>query len=88
MKRHEFIGLVGGAVASPLVARAQQATMPVVGFLNVESPQAYGPMAAAFRQGLKETGYVDGQTSQSNTAGRRDEANGWGRWRPIWFVVR
>jgi len=61
MKRRESIAVICGAAAWPFVARAQRTAMPVVGFLNVESPQAYGPMAAAFRQGLKESGYVEGQ---------------------------
>ena len=61
MRRREFIMLVGSAVAWPLVARAQQPGLPVIGFLSGDSPGDNSPSVEAFRQGLKETGYVEGR---------------------------
>jgi putative tryptophan/tyrosine transport system substrate-binding protein len=61
MKRREFITLLGGAVAWPLAARAQQAAMPMVGFLGSSSATEWSPLVTTFQRGLKENGYVEAE---------------------------
>lgn len=61
MRRRDFITLAGSAAAWPLGARANPFAMPVIGFLGSASPQSYTHVVTAFRQGLKQTGYIEGQ---------------------------
>jgi putative tryptophan/tyrosine transport system substrate-binding protein len=61
MRRRDFIAGLGGAVAWPLVVRAQQSPPPVIGFLVAARPETYAPIVAAVRQGLSEAGYVEGR---------------------------
>src|SRR5262249_40005203 len=59
--RRQFLATLGGAAAWPLAARAQQAVMPAVGYLSAHLPGPSAPLTGAFRQGLKDSGYVEGE---------------------------
>jgi putative ABC transport system substrate-binding protein len=61
MRRREFIAVLGSAAAWPVVARAQQPGMPVIGFLNSGAPEQFADRGAAFRSGLPKTGFVEGR---------------------------
>jgi putative ABC transport system substrate-binding protein len=61
IQRREFMALFGGAAAWPLAARAQQPVMPVIGFMSARSPEDSAHLVAAFRRGLSESGFIEGQ---------------------------
>jgi len=87
VKRRNFMTVLAGGVAHPLLAGAQQNSkpMPVIGFLGAFPPVMNAQIdleQAAFRRGLSETGYVEGQTWRSNTAGRTATMIGCRHWPP------
>ena len=73
MKRRDFIPLFGGAAGWPLATRAQQAKLPLIGYLSARSAEAEVLMLAAFREGLAATGHVEGRNVQIDFRVANDE---------------
>ena len=88
MRRRELLLLLSGALTAPHAPRAQQKQMPVIGYLSGASPGASAPTVAAFRQGLSETGYVEGRNLAIEYPGRRVIMIGWRHWPPTSSAVR
>jgi hypothetical protein len=69
--RRDFISVIGGAAATwPLAVRAKQPAMPVIGFVRITTPQDSAPFLSAFKRGLAESSYIEGQMLQSKRASR------------------
>ena len=82
MRRREFLGVLGGAAAWPVAARAQQPAMPVVGVLLGGAPQADAFRLDPIRQGLRETGYVEGHNLVMEYRWAETATTGYQRWPP------
>ena len=75
LRRREFIALISGAATWPLAARAQQATMPLIGFLGLSSPDSFSPRLAAFKNGLAEAGFSENRNVEIIYRWAHDEAD-------------
>jgi putative ABC transport system substrate-binding protein len=88
MRRREFIAGLGGAAAWPVVARAQQPTIPVIGWLGGQSADDdYKNITVPFLQGLKEAGYVEGQNVAIEYRYAENQMDGCLRSQPIWSAA-
>jgi putative tryptophan/tyrosine transport system substrate-binding protein len=88
MWRREFLGVLGGVATWPMVARAQQSAMPVIGFLSLRSANDTVGTLAALREGLSKTGFVEGQNLAIELASRKVTMIDCRRWSQSWFGGR
>src|SRR5262249_31283187 len=89
VRRRDFIkAIVDSLAVWPLAARAQQVAMPVIGFLGGGSPETDGNLVAAFRQGLSESGYVEGRNVSIEYRWAENQNDDCRLWSPIWYAVR
>ena len=86
MRRREFITFLGGVAAWPL-ARARSSSLPVIGFLSIESLETSRDQVAAFRRGLSEAGYVEGQNVTIDYRWAEGQADRCRRWLLIWSAA-
>jgi putative ABC transport system substrate-binding protein len=86
MRRRDFLGALGGAAAWPVMARAQQPPMPVIGFLHSASAAAFADQLIALRKGLSEVGYVEGQNVTIEYRWGEGHNERLSAWRLSWFV--
>ena len=87
MKRREFIAALGGAAAWPVAARAQQPSMPLIGYLSVRTPEDLVEVLAEFRRGLAETGFIEGQNLTIEYRWIEGHYDRLPEMSPIWFGV-
>ena len=88
MNRRELVLLVGGAMTAARASRAEQKAIPLIGFFNPTSPGPLAPYVAAFRQGLSEAGYVEGQNVAIEYRWAEGHADRLPRWPPISSAIR
>jgi hypothetical protein len=88
MRRRDFITFLGGAMTAARALHAEQRAMAVIGYITSGSPGPSASNVAAFRQGLSETGYVEGKMSPSNIAGPREAMIDCPLWRPTSSILR